>query len=53
MFQNNFSNPYAALMGYNPQSPQNMFSPQIEPAQDLAAYMAQATSDYFRVIPHR
>ena len=41
MFQNNFQNPYAALMGYNPQSPQNMFSPQLEPAQDLAAYMAQ------------
>ena len=35
MFQNNFSNPYAALMGYNPQPQQNMFSPQIEPAQNL------------------
>ena len=35
MFQNSFQNPYAALMGYNPQSPQNMFSPQLEPAQNL------------------
>ena len=35
MFQNNFQNPYAALMGYNPQSQQNMFSPQVEPAQNL------------------
>ena len=35
MFQNNFSNPYAALMGYNPQPQQNMFSPQVEPAQNL------------------
>ena len=35
MFQNNFSNPYVALMGYNPQPQQNMFSPQIEPAQNL------------------
>ena len=35
MFQNSFQNPYAALMGYNPQSPQNMFSPQIEPVQNL------------------
>ena len=35
MFQNSFQNLYAALMGYNPQSPQNMFSPQIEPVQNL------------------
>ena len=35
MFQNSFQNPYAALMGYSPQSPQNMFSPQVEPAQNL------------------
>lgn len=34
MFQNNFSNPYAALMGYNPQPQQNMFAPQVEPAQN-------------------
>ena len=35
MFQNSFQNPYAALMGYSPQSPQHMFSHQIEPAQNL------------------
>lgn len=35
MFQNNFQNPYAALMGYNPQPQQNIFTPQVEPAQNL------------------
>ena len=31
MFQNNFSNPYVALMGYN----QNMYTPQAETPQNL------------------